>query len=72
MDSHGTNGWTTDLPSDEVVLVNSVGWIVFQNDKVVTICPHISTEELPQRCGDMTIPVSAIVRIEEMVVKKDA
>ena len=63
LDSHYVAGWHTDEPSEIPSLCRSVGWLIYDGDKAKTIASHITDEETPQRCGEMTIPVAAIVRV---------
>ncbi len=67
-DSQYVSGWHTEEPCKEPLLCNSVGWLVYDGDKVVTIAAHITDEETPQRSGEMTIPKGAIVRL--VVIKE--
>jgi hypothetical protein len=64
LDSHYVPGWHTDEPSTSPLLCRSVGWLVHDGDEAKTIAAHITNEEDPQRCGDMTIPAEAITSIE--------
>ncbi len=66
VDSHVIAGWQTDEPAKEPLLCRSVGWLIHNGKKVKTIAPHMSDEEVPQRCGEMTIPTCAIRRIKRL------
>jgi hypothetical protein len=38
--------------------------VVYDGEKAKTIAAHITEEDVPQRCGEITIPVSAIVTMK--------
>lgn len=68
----GSTWQSTSNASDEKHTCISVGYLVKDGENVKVIVPHLSpaneiigAEE--QGCGDMAIPVSAIVRIVELV-----
>ena len=63
LDSHYVNGWTLNDPNEQGLLCRSVGWLVHDGEKAKTIASHLSDEYEPQRCGEMTIPSGAIVKI---------
>lgn len=63
VDSHRSEGWHTDDPAQEPLLCRSVGWLVYDGEKAKTIAPHMTQEDDPQRCGEMTIPTSAVLKI---------
>lgn len=53
-------------PAPEALICRSVGWLLHDDDKCLTIVPHLSTPHTkaePQGCGDMTIPKVAVVRM---------
>lgn len=68
-DSYGcSSDWQEINPSGEAALMtcHSVGWLIRKNRKCVVIVPHFSQNikvAVQQGCGDMTIPVAAIVRM---------
>mgnify|MGYP001619283682 FL=1 len=64
LDSHYVAGWHTEEPQTEPLLCRSAGWLVHDGEKAKTIAAHITEEDVPQRCGEMTIPVSAIVTMK--------
>ena len=66
LDSHYVAGWHTDGPAEEPTICRSVGWLIYDGDKVKTIASHITDEALPQRCGEMTIPTAAIVSMKTL------
>lgn len=65
VDSHHTPGWTTGDPPTEPLTCRSVGWLVYEGERAITLAPHVTLEEEPQRCGQMTIPNCAILKIKK-------
>jgi len=70
IDSHRGQDWKNIeniKESCELLYCKSVGWLVSENSKCKTIVPHISGEKngniMLQGCGDLTIPLKAIVKI---------
>ena len=63
-DSHYTQGWKTDDPSEEPLRCCSVGWLLHEGERAKTIAAHMTDEEVPQRNGEMTIPSASIIRVE--------
>lgn len=56
-----------DLQVDAPLICNSVGWLISDGERCVTIVPNIAdaSEELDARlqgCGPMTIPKSCILK----------
>jgi hypothetical protein len=66
LDSHHVAGWSADEPAQEPLTCRSVGWLVHDGETAKTIAPHMTNESTPQRAGEMTIPVCAIVRIRKI------
>ena len=66
LDSHRSDGWHTDDPATKPVHCRSVGWLVYDGKDAKTVAPHMTNENTPQRCGEMTIPTVAILRIKEL------
>ena len=66
IDSHHRPGWTTRSPVKCPVTCYSVGWLVHDGKKAKVLCSNLTDEESPQRCGDMTIPATAIISIEKL------
>ena len=66
LDSHYVAGWHTEEPQKEPLLCRSVGWLIYDGERAKTIAAHITEEETPQRCGEITIPNCAIVAMKEM------
>lgn len=68
VDSHYRAGWTADEAEDAPLVCRSVGWLVKDGEDAKVLSAHISTEESPQRCGDMTIPSRAILQIRKIIL----
>lgn len=68
VDSHYRAGWTSDDSESAPLVCRSVGWLVHDGDDAKVLSAHVSKEESPQRCGDMTIPSRAILQIREIFV----
>ena len=66
LDSHHTAGWNTVCPNTKPLTCRSVGWLVYDGVHAKTVAPHITDEEPAQRCGEMTIPSVAVVRIRNL------
>lgn len=64
LDSHQVAGWHTEAPATKPLLCRSVGWLVYDGDEGKTLAPHMTDEDTPQRCGEMTIPTGAITKIK--------
>ena len=68
MDSMGYDGWMTlpaDLQPPKPALAHSVGWLVRDEDGVLTVAPHVlfSTS---QASGVMEIPRMAVIALQEL------
>ena len=65
LDSHAVaDRWHRGEPSKEALKIWSVGWVLHDSEKVVTLSAHIADEkEDRQRCGSMTIPRQTILRV---------
>lgn len=70
VDSHSQRGWQPleDLErTAEPLHCRSVGWLVSKKKDCAIIASHISGEKngntILQGCGDMTIPIKAIVKM---------
>ena len=78
IDAHGVEPnweWMEELIAKvhEVVVAKSVGWLIKETKKQVTILPHM-VEAAPgtraQGCGEMTIPRANIQRLVTLSVPK--
>jgi hypothetical protein len=60
--------------SPEVMICQSVGWLIHDDKKCKVIVPHLNMPDHPNidrpGCGDMTIPTSAILRIADLKAPK--
>ena len=71
-DSHGLpNGWcgAEDTECDEPVICESVGWLVRDSPRAIIVVPHYHPEHRGGDSsigGDMQIPRSAIVHLQEL------
>ncbi|KKM27077.1 hypothetical protein LCGC14_1578350 [marine sediment metagenome] len=61
-DSHYIPEWHRGEPIKAPLYCRSVGWVVYQGTKAITLAAHMSVEEDPQRSGEMTIPTKAILK----------
>lgn len=62
VDSAGYTGWQkleTLQHNMDALSIKSVGWIVAENQDILTIVPHISPSS---GCGDLTIPKAVITK----------
>lgn len=66
LDSQFTAEWHTEPVHTEPLVCHSVGWLIHDGEKAKTIAPHITVESLPQRCGEMTIPTCAILKMRTL------
>ena len=66
LDSHHHAGWHSGDPNTHPLICHSVGWLVYDGEEAKTIAPHMTDEEPAQRCGEMTIPSVAVVRIRNL------
>ena len=66
-DSHQRGGWTVDDPQCHPLKCKSVGFLVSENADAVTLSANISIEDNQQRCGDMTIPRRAILKMKRLL-----
>ena len=67
-DSHYKPGWTREVGEGQKTAVHctSVGWLIHDDSRAKVITAHISDEDDPQRCGDMTIPTRAIIKMRRL------
>ena len=74
VDSYGVSATWQNLSNcePELMVCQSVGWLVHDDERCKVIVPHISQPDHPttsqQGCGDMTIPSSAILRIADLSI----
>ena len=72
VDSYGCSAsWQdTDGVTPSPLVCRSVGWLLHDADDCKVVVPHLSNRFHPginqQGCGDMTIPVRAIVRMVDL------
>ena len=55
----------------ETMICRSLGWVARFSRRSVVIVPHVGRNErmgVEQGCGDMTIPIAAIVRVKKIKV----
>lgn len=76
-DSYGVgSSWEgIDGLKDEVHYCHSVGWLVKEGKNVLILVPHLSLRNKSlgsnsTGCGDMSIPVSAIVDIQYLDIRE--
>ena len=73
-DSYGCSSNWEDLPLDgipEAMVCRSVGWILRKSNRFVVLVPHRAKNEvlgIDQGCGDMTIPIAAILTVKNLPV----
>jgi hypothetical protein len=74
-DSYGCSPkWATiddDGDAPQLMRCRTVGWITNKDNKSIVVVPHIATNEVlgvKQGCGDMTIPMRAVVAIKRLKV----
>ena len=67
VDSHYRSGWTTDAAEKLPLKCLSVGWLVEDGESAKVLSAHVTSEDRPQRCGDMTIPTAAIISMVEVI-----
>ena len=67
VDSHQRPGWTTDEPQSKPLKCISVGFLASKNAEAVTLSASLSVEDNQQRCGDMTIPLRAILKMKRLL-----
>jgi len=69
-DSYGCSPQWQIISSDEKprgMICKSVGWLIRKSKRHMVIVPHISeANEIAERqgCGDMTIPIAAVVKLK--------
>lgn len=65
IDSCAPDGWNykEDL-TNEPVEIESIGFVLFGDDKAITISAHVGTNE--QHHSPMTIPKVAIIEMKEL------
>jgi hypothetical protein len=66
LDSHYRPGWTTESAAESAVTCYSVGWLIRDGKESLTLAASITDESCPQRCGEMTIPRVAVIRIDKL------
>jgi hypothetical protein len=66
LDSHRSEGWHTGDPATEPVTCRSVGWLIHDGKAAKTIAAHMTDEDEPQRCGEMTIPACSIRKVRTL------
>jgi hypothetical protein len=66
LDSHYIPEWHYDEPLTEPKVCRSVGWLVYEGPKAITIAAHVAVEDAPQRSGEMIIPAQAVINIKTL------
>ena len=66
-DSHYRSGWTTEAAETLPLKCLSVGWLVEDGESAKVLSANMTSENRPQRCGDMTIPTAAIISMVEVI-----
>lgn len=72
LDSKGGNTWEIwDENSEfEPATCQSVGWIIERDSKVLLLANRTVGDEKTHVCGDMCIPMEAVVKIETLIKRK--
>ena len=65
LDSHYVAGWHFDAPITEPKVCHSVGWLIYEGPKAITIAGHLA-DNGEQRSGEMTIPAGVIVKVKKL------
>lgn len=68
VDSNHTTDWSFDKPSNKPTKCRSVGVLLCEDSRAITVASHISVERKPQRCGMMTIPRKAVTKVTALKV----
>ena len=69
-DSRRGEGWVRlDELESTVTRCRSVGWIIAKDAKSLTLAGHIGLDP-EQCCGDLTIPMRAVIRMVSLAVPK--
>lgn len=66
LDSHRSDGWHGGEPDTRPLRCRSVGWLIHDGEHAKTIAPHVTDEESPQRCGEMTIPACSVLKMRTL------
>jgi len=73
VDSHGSEGWCALdrlAENNQILNCKSVGWVIAESKKAITICPHLSgdDDENVRTCGrgELTIPRVAVLAIRNL------
>ena len=67
VDSHISSGWTCEKVDAQPQTCVSVGWVLAESKEALSVSPHISIEDEPQRNGTMTIPKCSIKRMADLL-----
>ncbi len=73
-DSYGCSSRWEDIATErepQALLCRSLGWVMRQSKRFIVLIPHLAKNddlEAHQGCGDMVIPLAAIVRVERLPV----
>ena len=75
MDAFGgvNSGWRplTDMKkAAQGSPAKSVGWLIFENDEIVKVCPHLVGESDEEGDGEITIPKDWVSKITEIGPKR--
>lgn len=65
-DSSHTHGWTRNEPPESALICRSVGWLISTSHDSLTIAPHLTLEDPPQRNGELTIPLCSIIKQRQL------
>lgn len=69
-DSHHSAGWQPiEGIRDEVLVCQSVGWLIYDGERSKVVAPHLSHPEAEieaQGNGFMTIPARCVLRVVEL------
>ena len=67
LDSSASYGWTRDEPPEIAQVHVSIGWVTSESKGTLSVSPHITVEDEPQRNGTMTIPKCCIQRVVDLL-----
>ena len=67
LDSHILSGWTSADQDVCPQVCVSIGWVLSDSKDALSVSPHITVEDEPQRNGTMTIPKCCIQRVADLL-----
>jgi hypothetical protein len=66
VDSSSHDRWEYGPVEPDLIAIDSVGWLVHRDAKMLILAPNMSRQERVGRCCSMTIPTGCVQKIRRL------